>query len=110
MTLIDTTDSILMLGAYGWAFIEPIRKLCYNLTITIVSVVVAVGVGGLEALNLVGAQLGLAAGGGVWAGIGALNSHFDIVGFAIVTLFLGAWLLSFVVYRVKRYDEIAASL
>ncbi len=42
MTLIDTTDSILMLGAYGWAFVKPIRKLYYNLTITAVSVVVAV--------------------------------------------------------------------
>ncbi|MBV9286505.1 MAG: HoxN/HupN/NixA family nickel/cobalt transporter, partial [Hyphomicrobiales bacterium] len=48
MTLIDTTDSILMLGAYGWAFVKPIRKLYYNLTITAVSVIVAVFVGGLE--------------------------------------------------------------
>ena len=54
MTLIDTTDSILMLGAYGWAFIKPIRKLYYNLTITAVSVVVAAIVGGLETLNLIG--------------------------------------------------------
>ena len=59
MTLIDTTDSILMLGAYGWAFVKPIRKLYYNLTITAVSVVVALVVGGLEALNLIGDQLGL---------------------------------------------------
>ena len=59
MSLIDTTDSILMLGAYGWAFVKPIRKLYYNLTITAVSVVVAVVVGGLEVLNLIGDQLGL---------------------------------------------------
>ena len=51
MTLLDTTDSILMLGAYGWAFVKPIRKLYYNLTITAVSVIVAVIVGGLEALT-----------------------------------------------------------
>ena len=56
MSLIDTTDSILMLGAYGWAFVKPIRKLYYNLTITAVSVVVAVLVGGLEAANLIGDQ------------------------------------------------------
>jgi high-affinity nickel-transport protein len=54
MTLIDTTDSVLMLGAYGWAFVKPIRKLYYNLTITAVSVIIAVVVGGLETLNLIG--------------------------------------------------------
>src|ERR1700685_2729416 len=52
MSLIDTTDNILMLGAYGWAFVKPIRKLYYNLTITSVSVVVAFACGGIEALGL----------------------------------------------------------
>src|ERR1700726_2234137 len=52
MTLVDTTDGILMVGAYGWAFIKPIRKLYYNLTITFVSVVVALIVGGIEAVGL----------------------------------------------------------
>ena len=51
MSLVDTTDNILMLGAYGWAFVKPIRKLYYNLTITSVSVVVAFVVGGIEALG-----------------------------------------------------------
>ncbi len=50
MTLVDTTDSILMLRAYGWAFVKPIRRLYYNLTVTAVSVVAAVAVGGLEVL------------------------------------------------------------
>ena len=59
MSLMDTTDSVLMVGAYGWAFVKPIRKLYYNLTITAVSVIVAVVVGGLEVLNLIGDQLGL---------------------------------------------------
>ena len=63
MTLIDTTDGVLMLGAYGWAFTRPIRKLYYNMTITAVSVVVAVLIGGLETLNLIGDQLGLTDGG-----------------------------------------------
>src|SRR3984885_14998717 len=70
MTLIDSTDSILMLGAYGWAFVKPIRKLYYNLTITAVSVIVAVVGGGLETLNLIGDQLSLTAGGGFWGAIG----------------------------------------
>ena len=54
MTLIDTTDGVLMLGAYGWAFMKPIRKLYYNITITAVSVIVAVLIGGIETLGLIG--------------------------------------------------------
>jgi high-affinity nickel-transport protein len=108
MTLIDTTDSVLMLGAYGWAFVKPIRKLYYNLTITATSVVVAVVVGGLETLNLIGDQLGLTDGGGFWGMIGALNDNFGEIGYLIIGIFAIAWLVSFVVYRLKRYDEIEA--
>jgi nickel/cobalt transporter (NiCoT) family protein len=109
MTLIDTTDSILMLGAYGWAFIKPIRKLYYNLTITAVSVTVALIVGGLETLNLIGDQLGLSDGGGFWGAIGALNDNFGMLGYVIVGVFVAAWAISYVVYRVKRYDDIEVS-
>src|SRR5580693_6058197 len=109
MTLIDTTDSILMLGAYGWAFIKPIRKLYYNLTITAVSVIVAVIVGGLETLNLIGDQLGLTDGGGFWGAIGSLSDNFGMLGYVIVGVFVTAWAISYVVYRVKRYDEIEVS-
>ncbi len=108
MTLIDTTDSVLMIGAYGWAFIKPIRKLYYNMTITAASVVVAVVVGGLETLNLIGDQLGLTDGGGFWGAIGALNDNFGVLGYVIVGIFVVAWLVSFVVYRLNRYDEIEA--
>jgi nickel/cobalt transporter (NiCoT) family protein len=110
MTLIDTTDSLLMLGAYGWAFIKPIRKLYYNLTITAVSVIVAVIVGGLETLNLIGDQLGLTDGGGFWGAIGALNDNFGMLGYLIVGVFLAAWAISYVVYRINRYDEIEVSV
>jgi high-affinity nickel-transport protein len=109
MTLIDTTDSILMLGAYGWAFVKPIRKLYYNLTITAVSVIVAVVVGGLETLNLIGAQLGLTGAGGFWGAIGSLNDNFGVLGCLIVGIFIAAWLISYVFYRVNRYDEIEVS-
>ena len=109
MTLLDTTDSILMLGAYGWAFIKPIRKLYYNLTITAVSVVVAVIVGGLETLNLIGGQLGLIDGGGFWGAIGSLSDNFGVLGYVIVGVFVAAWAISYVVYRVNGYDEIEAS-
>jgi high-affinity nickel-transport protein len=109
MTLIDTTDSILMLGAYGWAFIKPIRKLYYNLTITAASVVVAVVVGGLETLNLIGGRLGLSDGGGFWGVIGSLNDNFGMLGYLIVGIFIVAWLISYAVYRVNGYDEIEAA-
>src|SRR3982751_3964924 len=62
MTLIDTTDSVLMVGAYGWAFVKPVRKLYYNMTITFASVVVAVLIGGIEALGLIGEKFRLSGG------------------------------------------------
>jgi nickel/cobalt transporter (NiCoT) family protein len=106
MSLMDTSDSILMLGAYGWAFVKPIRKLYYNLTITAVSVIVAVVVGGLEALNLFGDQFGLKSGGGFWGAIGAINDNFGTLGYFIVGIFLISWSISFAVYRAKGYDAI----
>jgi nickel/cobalt transporter (NiCoT) family protein len=109
MTLIDTTDSILMLGAYGWAFIKPIRKLYYNMTITAASVIVAMVVGGLETLNLIGDRLGLTDGGGFWGAIGSLNDNFGVLGYVIIGIFVVAWAISYVVYRINRYDEIEAS-
>jgi nickel/cobalt transporter (NiCoT) family protein len=109
MTLADATDSILMLGAYGWAFVKPIRKLYYNLTITAVSVVVAVIVGGLEALNLIGDRWGLTEAGGFWGAIGSLNDNFGILGYCIVGIFMAAWLIAYLVYRINGYDKIDAA-
>jgi high-affinity nickel-transport protein len=105
MSLIDTTDSVLMLGAYGWAFNTPIRKLYYNMTITFVSVVVALLVGGIEALGLLGAQLELK--GGFWSTIATLNSHFGSIGYLIVAVFVLSWMVSIGIYRYKGYDELA---
>ncbi|MGO4326072.1 HoxN/HupN/NixA family nickel/cobalt transporter [Cupriavidus sp. 2TAF22] len=104
MSLVDTTDGILMLGAYGWAFTKPIRKLYYNMTITLVSVVVAVVIGGIEALGLIADKLGLE--GGLWDVVGELNAHFGMLGYVIIGVFVLSWLVSMVVYRVRRYDEI----
>ncbi len=104
MSLIDTTDSIVMLGAYGWAFVKPIRKLYYNMTITFVSVVVAVIVGGIEALGLIGDQLDLS--GPFWDTIGSLNDNFGTIGYVIIGIFLVSWIISIIVYHAKRYDEI----
>ncbi len=110
MTLIDTTDGVLMLGAYGWAFTRPIRKLYYNMTITAVSVVVAVVVGGLETLNLIGDQLGLTDGGGFWGAIGRVNDNFGTLGFIIIGTFVVAWVGSILFYKFRRYDELEVKI
>lgn len=100
MSLMDTTDSVLMTGAYGWAFVTPIRKLWYNFTITAASVAVALFVGGVETLGLVGQKLGL--DGVFWQIIGGLNDSLTQFGFAIVAIFIGTWIVSMAVYRTKR--------
>jgi high-affinity nickel-transport protein len=107
MALIDTTDGVLMLRAYNWAFVNPIRKLYYSLIITLVSVVVAVLIGGIEALGLIGGQLSLS--GWFWDGIGALNSNFSDLGFAIIGLFIVAWVASVVIYRYRGLDDAEAT-
>jgi high-affinity nickel-transport protein len=103
MTLIDTTDSILMLGAYGWAFVKPVRKLYYNLTITTISVLVALLVGSIEGLGLVADKLHL--NGGFWQAVAVLNDSFGMLGYAIVGVFAAAWLLSVAIYKWQRIGE-----
>ncbi|MFC2969081.1 HoxN/HupN/NixA family nickel/cobalt transporter [Acidimangrovimonas pyrenivorans] len=104
MSLVDTTDGILMLGAYEWAFLRPVRKLYYNLCITLVSVLVAMLIGGIEALGLLSDKLGLS--GGFWDLIGGLNENFNDLGFVIIGVFIAAWTVSFLIYRVKGYDAL----
>jgi len=102
MSLVDTTDGVLMLGAYGWAFAKPIRKLYYNLTITLISVLVALLIGGIEALGLVAEQFRLQ--GPFWRLIDALNDNFGSLGYLIIAIFVAAWLVSMAVYRLRRLD------
>ena len=104
MSLVDTTDSVLMLGAYGWAFRKPVRKLYYNMTITFVSVVVALLVGGIEALGLVGARLQLA--GPFWDAIAELNGNFGTIGYLIIAVFALSWIASLAFYRLRGYDAL----
>jgi high-affinity nickel-transport protein len=103
MALVDTSDSVLMVGAYGWAFVNPVRKLYYNLTITFTSVVVAVAVGGIEALGLLADRLQL--DGPFWRLIGLLNESFGGLGYLIIALFAVSWLVSALVFRLKGYDR-----
>lgn len=104
MSLIDTTDNVLMLGAYGWAFVKPVRKLYYNLTITLVSVMVAFLVGGIEVLGLLAGHLSL--DGAFWDAVRRLNENFGALGYFIVALFVLSWVLSIAVYKWRRFDEL----
>ena len=106
MTLIDTTDGVLMVGAYGWAFIKPVRKLYYNLTITFVSVVVALLIGGIEAIGLLKDQLKLT--GGLWDLVGSLKDNFGALGFIIIGVFVLSWVGSVVFYRINGFDRLEA--
>ena len=108
MSLIDTTDNVLMLGAYGWAYVKPIRKLYYNITITSVSVLVALIVGGIEALGLLGAQLHLQ--GSFWMMVGRLNDHFGVLGYCIIGIFVLSWIVSIAIYKVRRFEEIEVEM
>ena len=108
MALVDTLDGILMVGAYGWAFKRPIRKLYYNLTITSVSVLVAVLIGSIETLGLIADKLELT--GTFWSGIAALTENFGLLGYLIIGVFGLSWLVSIVVYRIRGYDLIEAQV
>jgi high-affinity nickel-transport protein len=101
MVMVDTSDGVTMRVAYGWAFINPLRKIYYNLTVTIVSVAVAFGIGGIELLQLIATQLNLS--GPFW---GWLNTFsLEYLGFVIIGLFLVAWAVSVGYWKYKRYDE-----
>jgi len=104
MSLIDSTDNILMLGAYGWAFVKPIRKLYYNMTITCVSVIVALVVGGIETLGLLAGRFHCK--GRFWDEVARLNSNFAALGCFIVGLFALSWIVSIAVYRWRRFDDL----
>jgi high-affinity nickel-transport protein len=104
MSLIDSTDNILMLGAYGWAFVKPIRKLYYNITITSVSVLVALAVGGVEALGLLAGQFHLT--GGFWNFVNRLNQNFGMLGYCIIGLFAASWVLSIAIYKWRGFDDL----
>ncbi|CAI3953464.1 HoxN/HupN/NixA family nickel/cobalt transporter [Commensalibacter papalotli (ex Botero et al. 2024)] len=102
MSLIDTSDGILMLKAYDWAFVKPMRKLFYNMSITLVSIIVALFIGGIEALGLIADQLELT--GTFWDWISALGSNFNDLGYAIIGLFIIAWLISYLIYKQQNIE------
>jgi nickel/cobalt transporter (NiCoT) family protein len=101
MSLFDAADGVLMSRAYGWAFLKPIRKVFYNLTVTVLSVTVALVIGLLVLIGLLVDRLGLEAGPLVW--VASLDLEF--VGFAVVGMFVVTWALALAVWRFGRIEE-----
>ena len=101
MCLFDTIDGSFMNFAYGWAFSKPIRKVYYNITITTLSIVVAVFIGGLEVLQIFSGQLNLT--GGVWDF--ANNFNLNQAGFIIVGLFVVTWVAALAIWKFGRIEE-----
>ena len=115
MVLTDTSDGISMRYAYGWAFAKPIRKVFYNLTLTLISVMVAFIIGTIELLGVIASELNLTGGPfGFWNTMNWLNNSagpagIDVwgwVGIGIVTLFIVTWLVAMLVYRLKHFEDI----
>jgi high-affinity nickel-transport protein len=102
MVLIDTTDGVTMRMAYGWAFLNPIRKIYYNLTVTLISVLVALAIGTAEVLQVIATELNLT--GAFWNWLNALD--FETIGFGIIIIFLASWLVSVAIWKYRRFDEI----
>jgi high-affinity nickel-transport protein len=104
MSLVDTTDGVMMLGAYEWAFVKPMRKLYYNMTITLMSVLVAALIGGIEVLGLLKERLGMS--GSVWSLVGLFSRNLNNCGFAVIAVFITAWVGSYILYRSQRLDDV----
>jgi high-affinity nickel-transport protein len=106
MVLTDTTDGVTMRGAYGWAFLTPLKKIYYNLTVTVMSVLVAFVIGGIELIQVISTELSMS--GPVWSWFN--NLDFETMGFAIVGVFVATWGTAYVVWKRKRYDQYSSLL
>jgi nickel/cobalt transporter (NiCoT) family protein len=101
MCLLDTVDGVLMNGAYGWAFMKPVRKIFYNITITSISVVVALVIGTIELVSVLTTQLDITTGP-----LAAVASvPLDYAGYGIVALFLLAWAAAVAVWKLGRIED-----
>ncbi|NKJ46074.1 HoxN/HupN/NixA family nickel/cobalt transporter [Burkholderia sp. SG-MS1] len=105
MTLVDSTDNVLMVHAYSWAMDDPKRKLYYNASITFVSAMVAIVIGGVEALGLLSDKLGLS--GGMWDAVASVNERFGALGYVIVAAFMACWIGSVLFHRWRRPGAVA---
>src|SRR5205085_4066221 len=101
MSLLDTIDGAFMNFAYGWAFSKPVRKVYYNITITGLSVAVALLIGTIELMSVLADKLGLT--GGVWSFVASID--LNQVGYLIVGLFVLTWAIALAVWRFGRIEE-----
>jgi nickel/cobalt transporter (NiCoT) family protein len=101
MSLLDTIDGAFMNFAYGWAFSKPVRKVFYNITITGLSVAVALLIGTIELLQVLSSKLSLA--GAFWDWLN--NLDFNLIGYCIVGLFVATWVVALSVWRFGRIEE-----
>jgi high-affinity nickel-transport protein len=101
MSLLDTIDGAFMNFAYGWAFSKPVRKVFYNITITGLSVAVALLIGTIELLQVLSDKLSLS--GGFWDWLN--NLDFNLIGYFIVGLFVVTWIVALSVWRFGRIEE-----
>ncbi|GAA2552393.1 HoxN/HupN/NixA family nickel/cobalt transporter [Pseudonocardia hydrocarbonoxydans] len=101
MSLFDTADGIFMARAYGWAFLKPVRKVFYNLTVTVLSVIVALVVGVILLIGLLTEKLGIDTG--PLAAIGTLDLNY--VGYTVVALFVMTWLVALAIWKFGRIEE-----
>jgi high-affinity nickel-transport protein len=101
MSMMDTADGAFMSQAYGWAFSNPVRKVYYNITVTAVSVLVALCVGSVELLQIVARKFNLNAG--FWGWLNSLD--FETMGYGIVGLFLIAWIAAYTIWKLRRVEE-----
>ncbi|KAI8062156.1 high-affinity nickel-transport protein-domain-containing protein [Gongronella butleri] len=104
MALIDSLDGILMLFTYTWAYVNPVRKLYYNLTITMISIAVAVVVAVIELFSLIGEELELE--NGWWEFWYTLADSFEWIGIVIVGAFIVTWIVSALIYRWCGYKDL----
>ncbi|GCD56849.1 hypothetical protein NBRC3222_2186 [Acetobacter pasteurianus NBRC 3222] len=100
MSLVDTLDSILMLGAYGWAFVKPIRKFYYNMTLTAVSIIVALLISSIEGFELL--RNHLSPKHAFWNWTETLSENFGILGCVIIAIFMMCWFVSVFITNHKR--------
>jgi nickel/cobalt transporter (NiCoT) family protein len=101
MSLLDTIDGSFMNFAYGWAFSQPVRKVYYNVTITALSVAVALIIGTIELLSIAAEKLGL--DGGFWSWVAGID--LNAVGYIVVGLFVATWAVALAVWRFGRIEE-----
>ena len=100
MSLMDTADGAFMSHAYGWAFSNPLRKVYYNITVTSLSVAVALIVGTIELLQVTAAKFSLS--GGFWTFLGTLD--FGKLGYGVVALFIATWAFSVILWKTRRIE------